>query len=85
MAYLKSTRVIGSTSPTLRVVDVFLNNGDGSIMCQFTIEGDAIALSFVAPLTQLAPYRRHAAPRGTAKAAARQTSIWRRDSGLMRL
>ena len=68
LGYLQSKRVIGSTSPTLRIVNVFLN-GYGNIMCQFAIEGDARAHMFVAPLTQLAlNRRRHPAAREAAKA-----------------
>jgi hypothetical protein len=68
IAYLKSKRVIGSTSPNLRVVNVFLNGYDGKIMCQFAIEGDAGARMFVAPLMQLVINRRHPAAREAAKA-----------------
>ncbi len=59
LGYLQSKRVIGSTSPILRVVNVFFNDYDGIIMCQFTIDGDDSTRIFVAPLTQLALSRKH--------------------------
>jgi hypothetical protein len=68
LGYLQSKRVIGSTSPTLRIVNVFLNGYDRNIMCQFVIEGDARGRVFVAPLMQLALSRRHPAAREAAKA-----------------
>ncbi|MGD9544271.1 MAG: hypothetical protein AB7F41_08505 [Methylocystis sp.] len=71
LGYLQSKRVIGSTSSTLRIVNVFLNGYDGNIMCQFAIEGDARARVFVAPLSQLALNRRHPAARKAAKAIDR--------------
>ncbi|MGD9657641.1 MAG: hypothetical protein AB7U61_08385 [Methylocystis sp.] len=67
---LQSRRVVGSTSPTLRIVNVFLNDRGQKIMCQFTIDGDASTRIFVAPLTQLALGRRHPAAREAAKAIA---------------
>ncbi|MEF3365115.1 hypothetical protein V3H18_01055 [Methylocystis sp. 9N] len=70
LGYLQSKRVIGSTSPTLRVVNVFHNDYDGNIMCQFTVEGDAGARVFVVPLTQLALTRKRPAAREAAKAIA---------------
>ena len=70
LGYLQSRRVIGSTSPTLRVVNVFLNDYDGNIMCQFTIEGGESTCIFVAPLTQLALSRKHPAARESAKVIA---------------
>lgn len=70
LGYLQSKRVIGSTSPTLRIVNVFLNDYDGNIMCQFTIECDDSTRIFVAPLTQLALNRRHPVARESAKAIA---------------
>jgi hypothetical protein len=54
----------------LRIINVFLNSHGQKIMCQFTIEGDASARIFVAPLTQLALNRRHPAAREAAKAIA---------------
>ncbi len=70
LGYLQSKRVIDSTSPKLRVVNVFLNGYDGNIMCRFAIEGDAGARTFVAPLMQLVLNRRHPAAREAAKAIA---------------
>ena len=69
LGYLRSKRVIGSTSPTFRIVSVFLDGYNGNSMCQFAIEGDARTRVFVAPLTQLALNRTHPAAREAAKAA----------------
>lgn len=70
LGYLQSRRIIGSTSPTLRIVNVFLNDHGENIMCQFTIDGDASTSIFVAPLTQIALDRRHPAAREALKATA---------------
>lgn len=70
LGYLQSTQIIGSTSPSLRIVNVFPNDHGENIMCQFTIEGDARTRIFVAPLTHLALNRSHPAAREAAKAIA---------------
>jgi hypothetical protein len=70
LGYLQSTQIIGSTSPRLRIINVFPNDHGENIMCQFTIDGDASARIFVAPLTQVALNRRHPAAREAAKAIA---------------
>ncbi|MGD9545793.1 MAG: hypothetical protein AB7F41_09755 [Methylocystis sp.] len=70
LGYLQSRQIIGSTSPTLRIVNVFHNGHSENIMCQFTIEGDASTRTFVAPLTQIALKRTHPAARDVAKAIA---------------
>lgn len=67
LGYLQSRQIIGSTSPTLRIVNVFHNSHSKNIMCQFTIEGDASRRTFVAPLTQIALNRTHPAAREAAK------------------
>jgi hypothetical protein len=74
LGYLQSTQIIGSTSPRLRIVNVFPNDHGENIMCQFTIDGDASARIFVAPLTQLALNRRHPSAREAAKAIAPRRS-----------
>ncbi|MBM3625474.1 MAG: hypothetical protein FJX16_09185 [Alphaproteobacteria bacterium] len=68
LGYLQSRQIIGSTSPTLRIVNVFSSDHGENIMCQFTIEGDARTRVFVAPLTHLALDRRHPAAREAPKA-----------------
>jgi hypothetical protein len=70
LGYLQSRQIIGSTSPRLRIINVFPSDHSENIMCQFTIEGDANARVFVAPLTQLALDRRHPAAREALKAIA---------------
>lgn len=70
LGYLQSRQIIGSTSPRLRIVNVFPGDHGENIMCQFTIEGDSNARVFVAPLTQLALDRRHPAAREALKAIA---------------
>jgi len=68
LGYLQSRQVIGSTSPILRIINVFPSDHGKNIMCQFTIEGDAISRVFVAPLTQIALDRRNPAAREALKA-----------------
>ncbi|MFZ3179137.1 MAG: hypothetical protein WBO09_10805 [Methylocystis silviterrae] len=70
LGYLQSRQIIGSTSPTLRILNVFFNCRDEKIMCQFTIEGYTSTRVFVAPLAQLALNRRHPAAREAATAIA---------------
>jgi len=69
LRYLQSKRIVGSSSPTLRIANVFLDSGE-NIMCQFQIDGDTNGRFFVVPLTQLALDRRHPAAREAAKAVA---------------
>lgn len=58
LSFLFAKRVIGSTAPTLRVVNVFPSDAGGNLMCQFKIDGDHTARTFIAPMDYVVFARR---------------------------
>jgi hypothetical protein len=53
IAFLRERLVALSASPRLILTDVIDGSSDHEPMCRFTVDGDAQARSFVAPLSQL--------------------------------
>ncbi|NUJ80409.1 hypothetical protein HUN39_10295 [Methylocystis sp. FS] len=59
IAFLRERGVVTRGAPRLVVLDIFDAGAAGGLMCRFAIAEDGEASSFIAPLTQVALYRRH--------------------------
>ena len=63
IAFLRERGVVTRGAPRLVVLDVFDAGDAGGLMCRFAIAENGEALSFIAPLAQLALHRRHSGAR----------------------
>lgn len=53
IAFLRARVASDLGSPRLLLRDIICGGRDGAPLCRFTVEGDALARSFIAPLDQL--------------------------------